>query len=69
MLEPSVKELMNVIPERFYLVNIAAQRARVIADEADERGVQLREKPISLAIQDIASGRLTAYQMSDFGNG
>jgi DNA-directed RNA polymerase subunit omega len=63
MLEPSVKKLTEMIPGRFYLVNIAAQHARMIADEADERGVLLGEKPISLAIKDIASGRLVAYQM------
>ena len=72
MLEPSVKKLTENIPGRFYLVNIAAQRARMIAEEADERGILLSEKPISLAIEDIASGKLVAYRMpsgSAFENG
>lgn len=64
MLEPSIKELMSVIPSRFLLVNAAAQRARNIADEADERCIPLKEKAISLAINEIADGRLTARSVS-----
>ena len=61
MLEPSIKELMDVIPNRFLLVNAAAHRARNIADDADDREIVLSEKPISMAIEEISDGRLKAY--------
>ncbi|GHU88743.1 hypothetical protein FACS1894202_05460 [Clostridia bacterium] len=60
MLEPSVKTLMKFVPSRFMLVNVVAQRARVIAEEAEETQTPLDEKVISLAIQELASGRLRA---------
>lgn len=63
MLEPSVSELTKKIPGRFFLVNAAAQRARTIAEDAEERNIQLKSKPISLAINEIAAGTLVAYPM------
>ncbi|GHV34818.1 hypothetical protein FACS18949_11550 [Clostridia bacterium] len=58
MLEPSVKTLMKFVPSRFMLVNVIAQRARLIAEDAEETQTPLDEKVISLAIQELASGRL-----------
>ena len=60
MLEPSLGKLMQNIDTRYLLVNVAADRARVISSEAEERGDLLNEKPVKLAIEEIARGRLTA---------
>ncbi len=58
MLTPSVSELMRQIPSRYLLVNVTAQRAREIAEISEREGVQLEEKPVKLAINEISEGLL-----------
>jgi DNA-directed RNA polymerase subunit omega len=41
-------------------VNVVAHRARQIAAEAEEFGEELPEKPVTLAIQEVADGKLNA---------
>ncbi|MCL2748134.1 MAG: DNA-directed RNA polymerase subunit omega [Oscillospiraceae bacterium] len=60
MLEPSLSDLMKNIDTRYLLVNVAADRARTISLEAEGRGEPLSEKPVKLAIEEIAEGRLRA---------
>ncbi|MDR0381534.1 MAG: DNA-directed RNA polymerase subunit omega [Oscillospiraceae bacterium] len=60
MLEPSLNQLMRQIDTRYLLVNVTAARAREIAAEAERQGIQLNEKSVKLAIEEIAEGRLTA---------
>ena len=50
MLNPSMQELMKRVGNRYLLVNLAAQRARDIADEAEEKG--------ELALDEIAAGKI-----------
>ena len=45
MLNPSMQELMKRVGNRYLLVNLAAQRARDIADEAEEKGESLPDTP------------------------
>lgn len=59
MLYPSMKELLKNIDNRYLLVNVAARRARDIAKEADQDNEPLDEKPVKLAINEIASGELS----------
>ena len=47
MLNPSMQELMKRVGNRYLLVNLAAQRARDIADEAEQSGVPLTDKAVS----------------------
>ena len=42
------------------LVNVVALRARQIAEAAEEIGEPLDEKPVTLAIHEVAEGRLDA---------
>lgn len=56
MLKPSMKELMNKVGNRYLLVNLAAQRARDIAQEAEENEEQLSDKAVKLALDEIAAG-------------
>ena len=58
MLYPAMNKLTSVIPNRYMLVNVVARRARQIADEAEESGEQLTEKPVTIAINEVADGRL-----------
>lgn len=59
MLYPSIKKLLTNIENRYLLVNIASKRARDISDEADEAGELLDQKPVKLAINEIADGVLS----------
>ena len=45
---------------RYLLVNLVAHRARQIAAEAEAFQEELPEKPVTLAIQEVADGKLTA---------
>ena len=60
MLYPAMKDLLEKIPSRYELVNVVAHRAREIAAEAEAAGEPLDEKPVSIAIQEVADGKLTA---------
>jgi len=58
MLEPSMKELLTHIDNRYMLVNIAAKRARDIAINAQENKEWLNEKPVTLSLYDIIDGKV-----------
>ena len=58
MLYPPMKELLNKVPSRYKLVNVVAARARQIAVEADEQGIMLEDKPVSIAVREIAEGKV-----------
>lgn len=60
MLYPPMSKLLEKIPSRYLLVNVVASRARVIAAEAEELEEPLDEKPVTLAIQEVADDELTA---------
>ena len=60
MLYPPVADLLKNVDSRYLLVNVVAQRARQIAAEAEEYQEELPEKPVTLAIWEVAEGRLTA---------
>lgn len=57
MLKPAMNELLSQIPSRYMLVNVVAQRARQIASEAEEEGISLEDKPVSLALREVAEGK------------
>ena len=58
MLKPAMNELLDQVPSRYMLVNVVAQRARQIASEAEDAGISLDDKPVSLAIHEVADGKL-----------
>jgi len=57
MLYPPMKDLLEKVPSRYELVNIVACHARQIASEAEETGMPLEEKPVSIAIREVAEGK------------
>lgn len=63
MLYPAMNKLTSYIPNRYMLVNVVARRARQIADFADETGEHLDDKPVTLAIHEVADGKLDASGM------
>ncbi len=56
MLHPPMKELLKEVPSRYQLVNVVACRARQIANEAEEEGIPLDDKPVTIAVQEVAEG-------------
>ena len=58
MLYPAMSKLNSYIPNRYMLVNVVARRARQIAEEAENSGGHLDEKPVTLAIHEVADGKL-----------
>ena len=63
MLYPAMSKLNSHVPNRYMLVNVVARRSRQIAEEADEAGIQLDEKPVTLAIHEVADGKIDAGDM------
>ena len=63
MLYPPMSELLKHINSRYLLVNVVARRARQIADAAEETGEHLDEKSVTLAIHEVADGKLDASHM------
>ena len=66
MLYPPVADLLKGVKSRYLLVNVVAQRARQIAEEAEEFGEELTEKPVTLAIREVAEGKLTATLKEEY---
>ena len=60
MLYPPVADLLKNVDSRYLLVNVVAQRARQIAAEAEALQEELTDKPVTLAIREVAEGALTA---------
>ncbi len=60
MLYPPMASLLENIPSRYLLVNVVAKRARQIAIEAEANETPLEDKPVTLAIREVADGKLTA---------
>ena len=68
MLYPPVADLLKHVESRYLLVNLVAHRARQIAAEAEEFQEELPEKPVTMAIQEVAEGKLTAGLKDEYMN-
>ena len=68
MLYPPVADLLKNVDSRYLLVNLVAHRARQIAAEAEAFQEDLPEKPVTMAIQEVADGELTATVKDEYQN-
>jgi len=68
MLYPPVADLLKNVDSRYLLVNVIAQRARKIAEEAEANQEELPEKPVTMAILEVAEGKLSASLKSQYKN-
>ena len=66
MLYPPVADLLKNVSSRYLLVNVVAQRARKIALDAEEAQETLTEKPVTLAIREVAEGKLSAELKEEY---
>ena len=68
MLYPPVADMLKNVESRYLLVNVVAQRARQIAAEAEEFGEELTDKPVTLAIREVAESKLSASLKKEYKN-
>ena len=67
MLYPPIANLLEQVDGRYLLVNVVAKRARQIAHEATELdGGALPEKPVTMAIKEVAAGELPATLKEEY---
>lgn len=58
MLRPSMYQIIGKNESYYEFVVAVAQRARDIADAAETGNVSLVEKPVKLAVEEFASGKM-----------
>lgn len=68
MLYPPVADLLKNVQSRYLLVNLVASRARQIASEAAELEEELTDKPVTIAIHEVADGKLSAGLKDEYMN-
>ena len=68
MLYPPVADMLKHVQSRYLLVNVVAKRARQISEEAEVLNEELPEKPVTLAIHEVAEGKLTAGLKDEYKN-
>ena len=66
MLYPPVADLLKKVDSRYLLVNLVAHRARQIAAEAEAFQEDLPEKPVTMAIAEVADGELSATVKEEY---
>ena len=60
MLYPAMSSLLEHVNSRYLLVNVIARRARQISIEAETEHIPLEDKPVTIAIREVAEGKLVA---------
>ena len=60
MLYPAMSTLNKYIENRYLLVNVVARRARQLSIESEMTHEPLTDKPVTIAINEVARGELTA---------
>ena len=68
MLYPPVADLLKNVQSRYLLENLVASRARQIASEAAELEEELTDKPVTIAIREVADGKLSAGLKDEYMN-
>ena len=66
MLYPPVADLLKKVDSRYLLVNLVAHRARQGAAEAEAFQEDLPEKPVTMAIEEVADGELSATVKEEY---
>ncbi|NLO46486.1 MAG: DNA-directed RNA polymerase subunit omega [Clostridiales bacterium] len=57
MLNPDLRNVLKDHVSRYSLVTATAKRAREIAEDAEEKKIIMTEKPVTLAVNEIISGK------------
>lgn len=67
MLNPDLRNVLKDHVSRYSLVTATAKRAREIAEEAEKKLI-MTEKPVTLAINEIISGKYTIVEPEEIRN-
>ena len=65
MLYPAINDLEKVTHNRYAIVIITAKRARQLLEQSENNKVPLSDKPVKLAIEDIASGKVRCKSVTE----
>lgn len=68
MLYPPVAEMLKNVENRYLLVNVVAHRARQIEVEARELEEDLLDKPVTMAVNEVADGEILARVKDEYRN-
>ncbi|HZJ78590.1 MAG TPA: DNA-directed RNA polymerase subunit omega [Clostridia bacterium] len=68
MINNDLRKVLKGHVSRYSLVTATAKRARIIAEEAEENGIIITEKPVSLAIEEILDGKFTIIEPEEIRN-
>lgn len=60
MLYPPISKMLEYVESRYLLVNLVARRARQISIESEITQEPLADKPVTIAIREVANGELSA---------
>ena len=66
MLYPPVAELLKKVDSRYVVVIVGAHRAGLIAAEGEAFQEDLPEKPVTMAIEEVADGELSATVKEEY---
>lgn len=65
MFNPDLKEMLKKVNSRYSLVIGTAKRAREILEEANENEMQLDDKTVSMAMEEIQTGKYVIEEPSE----
>ena len=60
MLYPAMSSLLEHVNSRYLLVNVIARRARQLSIESEITHEPMTDKPVTIAIREVAEGKLVA---------
>ena len=66
MLYPPISQMLQYVDSRYLLVNVVARRARQISIEAEINQEPLADKPVTMAIREVANGELAASMKEEY---
>jgi DNA-directed RNA polymerase subunit omega len=58
-----LEELIKHVPNKYLAVNVIAKRARSLNDELLGAGLSQKQKPVTVATEELASGKLSYKQL------
>lgn len=65
---PDLSSVLSNHMSRYSLVRATAKRAREISEEAEDEGIILIEKPVSIAIDEIIEGKYKIIEPDEIKN-
>lgn len=68
MLNPDLREVLKNHLSRYSLVTATAKRARIIAEEIEEKKMIITEKPVSIAVEEILRGDYVIVEPEEIRN-